>query len=110
MTEAGLQQRWELADFAHQPVLYISKNKTAEFKYASFDGASRLKNLTRSWYINGKALSPKKSGACEASAGLRLMNLKSQLSRLKKVIIEKSSYPVKTANHRGQANKCTKYN
>jgi hypothetical protein len=27
-SEAGLQQRWQLADFAHQPVLLISKNKT----------------------------------------------------------------------------------
>ena len=56
-TKAGLRQWWKLADFAHQPVLYLSKNKTAELKYASSAGASRYKNLVRSWYLDGCKLS-----------------------------------------------------
>ena len=100
----------KLADFAHQPVLYISKNKTAEFKYASCAGASRFKDPVRSLYLDGCTLSLEKKEACEVSAGLRLVNLESPVSEFKTIIIKKSSYPVMKANHRGQANKCIKYN
>ena len=100
-----MRKRRGLADDAHQPVLYLLPQQNRELSYASSVGASRVKALIRSWYFKDSELSPKMKGACEVSAGLRLVNLLSPVSRFKTIIIKKSSYPVKTANRSGQANK-----
>jgi hypothetical protein len=61
----------KLADRAHEPVLYLHKNKTAELQYASAFRASRREETERSCYIDKQDLSLKESTACEVLDGLR---------------------------------------
>ena len=79
-TEAGLQKRQQACRFCSPTGFVNFKNKTAEFKYASCAGASRLEDSVRSWYLNGCTLSPTKRGACDAAAGLRLVNVERSVS------------------------------
>jgi hypothetical protein len=110
VTEVGLQKRQQVCRLCSPTGFVYFKKQNRELQYANSARASRFKDPVRSLYLDDRALSPEIMKACDASAGLRWVNLESPVSEDKIIIIKKSRYPVKTANHMGQANKCIMYN